>query len=58
MVELRRALARHLCTKRWNLNLTVLQEIDAKKQIVYDHVLAPALKPLVNDVRDINIAVS
>ena len=32
------------------LNLTVLQEIDAKKQIVYDHVLAPALKPLVNDV--------
>ncbi|MEC8249766.1 MAG: MMPL family transporter, partial [Candidatus Thermoplasmatota archaeon] len=32
------------------VNLTVLQEIDAKKQIVYDHVLAPALKPLVNDV--------
>ena len=25
------------------VNLTVLQEIDAKKQIVYDHVLAPAL---------------
>ena len=32
------------------VNLTVLQEIDAKKQIVNDHVLAPALKPLVNDV--------
>ena len=32
------------------VNLTVLQEIDAKKQIVYDHILAPALKPLVNDV--------
>ncbi len=32
------------------VNLTVLQELDYKKQIVYDHVLAPALKPLVNDV--------
>ena len=32
------------------VNLTVLQEIDAKKQIVNEHVLAPALKPLVNDV--------
>ena len=32
------------------LNLSVLQEIDSKKQVVYNHVLAPALKPLVNDV--------
>ena len=32
------------------VNLSVLREIDAKRQIVYDHILAPALKPLVNDV--------
>ena len=32
------------------LNLSVLREIDSKRQIVYDHILAPALKPLVNDV--------
>ena len=32
------------------VNLSVLREIDSKRQIVYDHILAPALKPLVNDV--------
>ena len=32
------------------LNLTVLQELDTKLNLVLEHPLAPALKPLVNDV--------
>ncbi|MBT6924456.1 MAG: hypothetical protein HOA35_07960, partial [Euryarchaeota archaeon] len=32
------------------LNLTVLQEIDGKINMIQDHPLAPAMKPLVNDV--------
>lgn len=32
------------------LNLTVLREIDSKLNLVAQHPLAPALKPLVNDV--------
>ena len=32
------------------LNLTVLQELDHKLNLVTQHALAPALKPLVNDV--------
>ncbi|MCH1540220.1 MAG: MMPL family transporter [Candidatus Poseidonia sp.] len=32
------------------LNLTILQEIDSKINLVDEHALAPALKPLVNDV--------
>jgi predicted RND superfamily exporter protein len=32
------------------LNLTLLREIDAKVDLVNEHALAPALKPLVNDV--------
>ena len=32
------------------LNLTILREIDQKVQIVHEHHLSPALKPLVNDV--------
>ncbi|MBL6733056.1 MAG: MMPL family transporter [Candidatus Poseidonia sp.] len=32
------------------LNLTVLQELDTKLNLVLEHPLGPALKPLVNDV--------
>ena len=32
------------------LNLTVLQELDSKLNLVLEHPLGPALKPLVNDV--------
>lgn len=32
------------------LNLTVLRELDQKLELVTQHALAPALKPLVNDV--------
>ena len=32
------------------LNLTILQEIDGKINMIQDHPLAPAMKPLVNDV--------
>jgi predicted RND superfamily exporter protein len=32
------------------VNLSILREIDYKTQIVHDHHLSPALKPLVNDV--------
>jgi len=32
------------------LNLSILREIDSKVQLVHEHHLSPALKPLVNDV--------
>jgi hypothetical protein len=32
------------------LNLELLREIDAKKQVIDNHPLAPALKPLISDV--------
>lgn len=32
------------------LNLSILREIDQKVEIVHEHHLAPAMKPLVNDV--------